>query len=283
MRVAIPLKALVQRFALALLLCASVALLVVSKAENAGTESARAALADVVVPILAALGEPVAATQQAIATIDRFFDVYGENQRLRDENARLRQWQDVAHRLEPENARLRRLVSAGVEPQRTFLTARVVAESGGPFVRTLLVYAGLREGVEKGQAVVAEGGFAGRVVEVGQRSARILLLTDLNSRIPVVVEGSWTRAVLSGDNSGRPRLEYLPSSAQVAVGDRVVTSGDDGLLPVGLAIGEVVAVGEGGVRVRPFVDLDRLAFVRFVGFDSPRLNPAELGRSANGL
>ena len=232
MRLAMPIKAMVQRFALLLLLAASGSLLVLSKADTVLTERARTAVADVVVPIMATLAEPVAAANRTADTVNRLIFVYRENDRLREENARLRQWRDVAARLEPENARLRRLLQAGVETPNSFI------------------------------------------------SARVLLLTDLNSRIPVAVEGSRARAVLLGDNSPLPRLDYLPAGAEVVVGDRIVTSGDGGLFPAGLPIGQVVAVGDGGIRVQPLVDLDRLEFVRAVQFESPRLSSGgEFGRS----
>ena len=280
MRLAMPIKAMVQRFALLLLLAASGSLLVLSKADTVLTERARTAVADVVVPIMATLAEPVAAANRTADTVNRLIFVYRENDRLREENARLRQWRDVAARLEPENARLRRLLQAGVETPNSFISARVVGDSGGPFVRTWLLAAGQREGVEKGQAIIGDGGLIGRVAEAGQRSARVLLLTDLNSRIPVAVEGSRARAVLLGDNSPLPRLDYLPAGAEVVVGDRIVTSGDGGLFPAGLPIGQGVAVGDGGIRVQPLVDLDRLEFVRAVQFESPRLSSGgEFGRS----
>lgn len=278
LRLAVPLKALIQRFAFALLLAAAAALLVVGKADVALVERVRVAVVDEMSPVLDALSRPAMTVNRAIDEMNTMLFVFSENRRLREENARLRQWQDVARRLEPENARLRRLLSAGVDPPNTFITARVVGDAGGPFVRTMLLSAGERDGIEKGQAVVADGGFVGRIAEVGQRSARVLLLTDLNSRVPVALEGSRLRAVLAGDNSGLPRLEYLPAGAEIAIGDRIVTSGDGGLFPPGLAVGRVVSAREGSARVQPLVELDQLEYVRVVSFESPRLPVAEFGR-----
>jgi rod shape-determining protein MreC len=278
LRLEVPLRALVQRFAVALLIAAAAALLVVGKADVQLTERLRTATMDVLVPVLEVLSQPAAAVSRAKEGVDRLLFVFEDNARLRDENARLRQWQDVARRLEPENARLRQLLAAGVAPANIFITARVVADTSGPFVRTMLMSAGEREGVEKGQPVIADGGFVGRVAETGLRSARVLLLTDLNSRIPVMVEGSARRAILAGDNSRLPRLEFLSAGTELAVGDRIATSGDGGLFPPGLAVGEVVSVGEGGVRIQPFVRIDQLEFVRVVSFESPRLPVAEFGR-----
>jgi rod shape-determining protein MreC len=279
LRLAVPLKALVQRFAFALLLATAASLMVVGKADVVLVERIRTAVVDEMAPVLVVLSRPAAAINRLVDEGQEIVFVFNENRRLREENARLRQWQDVARRLEPENARLRRLLSAGVEPPNTFITARVVGDAGGPFVRTMLLSAGERDGIEKGQAVVADGSFVGRITEVGQRSARILLLTDLNSRVPVALESSRHRAVLAGDNSRLPRLEYLPAGAEVAVGDRIVTSGDGGLFPPGIAVGQVVSVSDSGVRVQPLVELDQLEYVRAISFESPRLPVAEFGRS----
>ncbi len=147
-----------------------------------------------------------------------------------------------------------------------FVSARVVADPGGAFVRSKIVNSGRREGVTKGQAVITGAGLAGRIFEAGLHSARVLLITDINSRIPVVVESSRDRAILTGDNGPQPRLAFLASSAQVAKGDRIVTSGQGGLFPEGLPIGTVASVKDGVARVVPLVDFDRMEFVRVVDY-----------------
>jgi rod shape-determining protein MreC len=140
-------------------------------------------------------------------------------------------------------------------------SARVVADSGGVFVHTLLVDAGAEQGVRDGMAAVNAQGLVGRVVDVGRRSARVLLVTDLNSRIPVVLERSGDQAILEGDNSPEPVLRFLPMNPGLAVGDRVLTSGRGGLLPPGLLIGQISRIGGRGVAVRPFVDWSRLDYL----------------------
>jgi rod shape-determining protein MreC len=109
-------------------------------------------------------------------------------------------------------------------------------------------------------------GLVGRVTEVGDRAARVLLVTDLNSRVPVAVDGSRERAVLAGDNSDRPRLLYLPARTTVKVGDRLVSSGNGGIFPPGLPVGEVAAIEDGIVRVEPYAELSRLDYLRIVNY-----------------
>ena len=100
-------------------------------------------------------------------------------------------------------------------------------------MESLILNAGAREGVRKGSPVVTGDGLVGRIAGVGYRSARVLLITDLNSRIPVLVEPTGMRAILAGDNSDRPRLIRLPPGATVSPGERVSTSGRAGAFPAG--------------------------------------------------
>ncbi|MFN3401332.1 MAG: rod shape-determining protein MreC, partial [Ferrovibrio sp.] len=102
------------------------------------------------------------------------------------------------------------------------------------------------------------------------RASRILLLTDLNSRLPVMLQEGGHRAVLTGDNSPFPRLEYLSGAAKPAVGMHIVTSGDGGQFPAGIPVAEITSI-DGGVRVRPLVDLGRLDFLRVMQFDETRV------------
>jgi rod shape-determining protein MreC len=112
------------------------------------------------------------------------------------------------------------------------------------------------------------------VVEAGRRASRILLLTDLNSRVPVVVESSRYRAILEGDNSDALRLGFLPDTGEVRVGDRIVTSGHGGLFPAGLPVGIVTELAGDAAVVTPHVRLDRVEYVQVLLFDFPTLDPA---------
>lgn len=280
MRLAAPIKGLVQRFAFLLLVGAALGLILLSRIDRPAVERVRAVTADIFEPMLTAVSQPIAFIGNIVGTIDDMIFAHEENVRLRTENARLLQWQDVARRLEQDNASLRRLLAAGPDLGHSFVTGRVIADGGGLFVRTALINIGSKDGVKKGQATIGEGGYVGRVAEVGQRAARILLLTDLNSRLPVMIQETGHRAVLAGDNSPQPKLEYLHAGAKPQVGQMVVTSGDGGQFPVGIPVGEIVAVAEGNVRLRPFVELGRLDFLRVVQFEETRLEAEEAARPA---
>lgn len=271
------LRAAAHRFSLALFLFASVGLMMVGKIDTVLVEQVRAGLADVVSPVLDGFSRPAATLANAIEDVNELARLRQENTALRRENEALQQYQALAHRLEAENAALRGLMHYEPDPAHSFVTGRVIADNSGPFVRTIMVNRGSRHGLAEDQAVLGARGLVGRVVQTGERAARILLVTDLNSRIPVVVEPLRHRAILGGDNGPQPRLLYLPPESQVHVGDRIATSGHGGALPPGLPVGTVAAVEDGVVRVRLFEDLGRLEFVRVVDFapyfEQARLRP----------
>ncbi|HEV2675166.1 MAG TPA: rod shape-determining protein MreC [Aliidongia sp.] len=261
-----PLKSAAQRFAYSALVLMSVAIMVIGRADGSLVERIRTRTNDVLAPVLEAVTQPVAAVTNAAAHVRALTDLYHENERLKTENAALMQWQQVARRLDNENSGLRTLLNYQPDGSTWFITARVIGTSGGAFSRNLLVNRGTLDSVAKGQAAAASTGLIGRVTEVGDRAARVLMITDLNSRIPVVIDGSHEHAILAGDNTDRPQLAYLGAHAKINVGDRVVTSGDGGVFPPGMPVGTVSSVEGLNIRVEPLADLSRVEYLRVVDF-----------------
>jgi rod shape-determining protein MreC len=189
-----------------------------------------------------------------------------ENERLHQENTTLKEWQQIAIKLQEENAALRKNFNVVNDLPPSFVTARVISDTSGGFVRTLVINSGTVDNVRKGQAVLFEGNFVGRVMEVSDHAARVLLITDFSSRIPVLVADSGEQGILTGNNSNVMRLLYLSQPQAVNPGDKVITSGKGGGLPAGLAIG-IVEEWDGEVmRVKPFVDLTSLRYVQVVDY-----------------
>ena len=274
LRFAIPMRALIQRFAFVLLIASAFALMLLGRLDNKIVEQTRLAIIDGVSPIMEVVSRPAAGFNRMVDTISEQLHLRRKLTRLEAENESLRQWQSAARRLEAENAAYRALLSSKPDVVPSFVAARVIADAGAPFVRTVLLNAGHRDGIRRGQAVLNADGLVGRVSEVGQRSARVLLLSDLNSRVPVLNGSSLQRGVLSGDNSDWPTLVFLPSQARVSQGDPIVTSGHGGVFPPGLPVGVVGSLRDGNVRIQPYVDWHRLELVRVVRFDIPKLAPA---------
>jgi rod shape-determining protein MreC len=282
MRISLARRAAIERMSLTLLVVISAAMIIVGKADQVAFQSLRNSLMDAAAPVLDMLSRPAAALESAADRVRGFLTVYRDNMRLAEENERLLGWQQVAMRLSAENAELRDLAKLVPEPEVSFLTARVIADSGGAYARSVMVNAGRDNGVARGQAALAREGLVGRVAEVGSRAARILLITDLNSRVPVVVNGTRQRAILAGDNSARPSLRYVDSGGTIRIGDRIVTSGQGGVFPPGLPVGVVASVDSEGARVEPYAGLSRVDYLRLVDYGLAEALPNPLSISARG-
>jgi len=260
------LRSLLQRFAFIALIVATFALMLIGKADTVLVERARIAVTDAVAPILRVMSEPASGIAAGIANIRELAAIRRENAILREENARLLQWQSVAQRLDSQNRDLSSLLTVVPEPVSRFVTARVVADTGGAYAQSVIINAGHAHGVSKGQVVMSGEGLVGRVMQAGQSSSRVLLITDINSRLPVVVGDARARAIMAGDNGGRPRLLYLSEKTAVAAGDKVMTSGDADAFPMGLPIGQVVRNDDGIIEVEPYMSGDKLLYVRVFDF-----------------
>jgi rod shape-determining protein MreC len=266
-----------------LLVLLSVAVIILGKADQGMFDSLRVTLADDAAPVLGALSRPIGAVTVFVARVRGVFSMYQDNLTLAQENERLLQWQQVALKMTDENHALRGLLKAVPENAVSYVTARVIANSGGGYVRTVMINAGSDEGLTRGQAAVTGEGLIGRLTDVGTRAARVLLITDLNSRIPVVVEGSHANAVLAGDNSERPRLLYVNEPGPIKVGDRIVTSGEGGVFPPGLPVGVIAALDQGVPRVEPFVELSQLGYVLVVDYGLARGLPQPVPVAARSI
>ena len=265
-RTAQPVRGLAHRFAYLGLVAAAFALMMLGKVDAVLMERARTVVTDTVSPILDAISRPVEEASHFIHKVEALWDMYEDNQALRDDNARLVQWQAVARHLEAENTSLRELLKFQPDPSASYISGRVIADTGGAFAHSVLLNAGARQNVAKGQAVVTGTGLVGRIAGVGKRSSRILLITDLNSRVPVIIEPGRHRAILAGDNTERPKLTHVSPGATLNPGDLVVSSGQGGAFPVGIAVGVVSAVDDKGASVAPFVERNRLEIVRVIDF-----------------
>jgi rod shape-determining protein MreC len=257
---------LLQRFAFIMLVVTAFALMLLGKADTILVERLRGGVVDLMTPVIRALSQPAGALAQIADNVRDLANLRAENARLREDNQELALWRDAARRLETENGQLRSLLDYKPPPEVHSFAIRVMGDTGGAFAHSLLVAAGSREQVRKGMAVLTGEGLVGRVAQVGRRASRVVLITDITSRVPVVLENTRTRAILAGNNSERPRLIYVPAGARVSPGDRIVTSGHAGALPPGIPVGVVSSVDDTVIRVQPFIDRDRLEVVRIVDF-----------------
>ncbi len=220
----------------------------------------------VVAPAGRVLSAPVGWFKGAGAFIGSYWNAAAENRRLKAELEEMRRWQHAAVALEDRNERLEAVLKLRTDPPVPMATARVVADAHGPFANSRLANAGSEDGVVVGNPVMSERGLVGRVVGVTPNASRVLLLTDVASRTPVMVDRTNARAILSGDGGRNPRLEYLRGRDPVKEGDRVLTSGDGGVFPRGLPVGTAVKGLDGHWRVALDADSGAIDFVRILQF-----------------
>lgn len=262
LRLSISARQALSKLTLPVLIAAAFGLMLLGKADALLAERARMALADGLAPIYSVVSEPLHRMRAAVDDAQGLWALRAENVKLRDENERLRRWQDVALALDAENQTLHQNLNWKPEPAPSFITARVVADAGGVYARAVLLSVGPGHGIAKGEIALDERGLVGRVTEVGARTVRVLLLTDLNSRIPVILEHSRARAILVGTNGARPRLLYWPEGTQPAEGERVVTGAEANAFPANLPVGTVHYTGSNVPEVEPDAKLDQLEVVR---------------------
>ena len=213
------------------------------------------------------LAAPMRWIGQGAHIVGDYVDAANENRRLRSEISALKAVQDENAALQNINRRYEALLNIRTEPPVRMVTARAVAESRGPFANSRLIDTGASKGVRIGNPVINEHGLIGRVVGATGGVSRVLLLTDISSRTPVLVDRTDARAILSGDGSDNPKLDYLPEKDAIHEGDRILTSGDGGMLPRGLPVGVAARGLDGSWRVKLFSNEGSIDYVRVLLFE----------------
>lgn len=269
-----------HRLAFFLLAAASIGLLALNRVEQPWASRLRAGLMDGLAPIAQGLSLPARAVADWFGTVKDTTQLQRENAELKAELEKLRLVIQSMNQAARDNAEFRSLLSVKLPDDGKHIVARVIADPGGPYVRSLLIRAGAADGVRRGRAVITAEGLIGRVTEVGERTARVMLISDVNARTAVVIGEAGERAIMTGANAELPRLLHVSRVAKIAKGDKVLTSGHDGVLPAGLPVGEVAEVGERGVRIRPHVGTQNFGYVRVIDHDMPGLLPPPSGERA---
>ena len=252
----------IRRIVIGVLVVCLMALFLLWRIDSPRVERMRAALIDRVVPSFDWALVPVNKVAGMIEDFQSYTRIYEQNQELRRELRQMKAWKEAALQLEQENAKLLDLNKVRLDPQLTYVTGVVLADSGSPFRQSVLLNVGARDGIVDGWATTDGLGLVGRISGVGRNTARVILLTDSNSRIPVIIQPSGQRAILAGDNSASPAIDFLETADQVRPGDRVISSGDGQVFPAALLVGQVAQGPNGRLRVRLAADYERLEFLR---------------------
>ncbi len=276
-----------SRFVLILLILVSVLLLLSSlySAQASVFKKAREGVIDAASPVLSLFSGPINYVHGVAGSIGDYFNVMEQNKALREENAELRQWMDEALELRETVSSFEALKGYTAPPSAQPISAYVIGEANDAFARSMIVNAGRANNVEVGQAVVDENGLVGRIVEAGGTASRVLLLTDIQSRIPVYIEGADIEGILVGNTRDMPVISFTAGADDVVPepGQRVLTSGAGGALPRGLPVGVVAGENRGDILVELYANYARTRLVRIINYAFPQIDPAEIdGESVDG-
>ena len=251
-----------KRLFLGILVLVLVLVFLVWRIDSPRIERVRAQVIDAIVPNMQWAMAPVTGAINLARDFQSYRRLAEQNRELRSELRQMRAWKEAALQLEQENARLLDLNNVRLDPQLTFVTGVVQADSGSPFRQSVILNVGARDGIQDGWAAMDGIGLVGRISGVGRDTARVLLLTDAASAVPATLQPSGQAALVSGDNTAAPMLNFIENPEAVRPGDRVITSGDGHVFPPGLLIGQVAEDRAGRLRVRLSADYERLEFLR---------------------
>ena len=212
-------------------------MLIIGKIDENNLKNIKNYFTDITSYALEIVGLPINSITKAVNQINSLIYIYSNNKNLTIENEELYKWKDLAQKLLVENEELIKLLNGINKIPSNFVTARVISNSSGSYIKTITINVGTKHGVNIGNAVVNNWGMIGRIIEVGKQSARVLLVTDINSQIPIYFEKSKHKAIVVGNNSDLLEIKYLKSRVKLFDRERVITSGEGGLLPRGLAVG----------------------------------------------
>lgn len=264
-----------RRLLTAIVVLCLLGLFLLWRIDSPRVERFRVQVVDQVMPGFSWAMAPVTATVNLIRDFRSYQSLYEQNQELRRELQQMKSWKEAALQLEQENARLLDLNNVRLDPELTYVTGVVLADIGSPFRQSLLLNIGARDGIQDGWAAMDGLGFVGRISGVGDSTSRVVMVSDTSSRVPALIQPSGQRALVVGDNSMVPPIDFLEAPDLVRPGDRVVTSGDGGVLPPGLVIGQVAKDSGGRLRVRLSADIERLEFLRVLrAHDTPAVDGA---------
>jgi rod shape-determining protein MreC len=251
-----------RRLLLGVILLFLLGVFLVWRIDSPRVERFRAQVTDRVVPSMEWAMVPVTGAINLIRDFQSYQRLSEQNRELRSELRQMRSWKEAALQLEQENARLLDLNNVRLDPRLTYITGVVMADSGSPFRQSVLLNVGARDGIMDGWAAMDGIGLVGRISGTGQNTARVILLTDAASSVPALIQPSGQSVLVTGDNTAVPLIDFLEHPDLVRPGDRVVSSGDGGVFPSGLLIGQIATDPAGRLRVRLSADFERLEYLR---------------------
>tara|TARA_B100001123_G_scaffold197235_1_gene224600 strand:+ start:1156 stop:2004 length:849 start_codon:yes stop_codon:yes gene_type:complete len=249
-----------QKFSLFALVVLSVLFIFVETIELKPLNYLRSFIKDTIYRGSLVVSYPTKTFKSFFNFVEDHINLYSNYNELKIENAELKSNVSKSDFLELENTQLRKLIDEQVASPSNLVSARVMLDKQSPYLNSFIINIGSNKNIKNGMAVLHGKNFIGRIVDVNFFSSRVLLVSDLNSRIPVLTEPSSQHAILNGHGKSEPTLEYLPKNHTVKDGDKVYTSGKEGIFSPGIPIGEV-KIEKDHIKVLLFSDLNQITFI----------------------
>ena len=249
-----------QRFSLFVLVILSVILIIVESIETKPLNIIRSFIKDTIYRGSAVVSVPSKGFNNITNYVKGHLNLYDNYNQLKKENKELKDNISKSAFLELENSQLRKLIDEQIESPSNLVSARVMLDKQSPYLNSFVINIGSNKGIKNGMAVLDGKNFIGRIVDVNFFSSRVLLVSDLNSKIPVLSEPSGTHAILSGHGTNEPTLEYLTENHAIQTGNKIYTSGKEGIFTPGLVVGKA-KIEKNKIKVLLFADLDQITFV----------------------
>ena len=259
-------RQLTKKFAIVILFIVAFVFMLISKTDTIVIEKTSSAAVDVLGPVIDTLSIPAKFIANSYNYLTNLKKTYSENMKLKEENKSLHELQNKIRALEIENALLSQLLNYVAPPQAESVTVRIVATENTSFSNSVIAYTGDNPNLKSGQIAVNQDGVVGRLDEVGKNYSKIFLITDINSKIPVIIERNRIRGILTGDNTELNKLVFTPIAADIKVGDRIITSGVAGVFPPGIPVGKIVSIDKNNIRVKPFADIRNAEYIKVIEY-----------------
>jgi|TARA_B100001079_G_scaffold82672_1_gene71010 rod shape-determining protein MreC len=253
-----------QRFSLTFLLLFSVVLIILGKFNFTPIKHLKTGLNEIVYRTSFVASLPEKYADYSLKAIGAHAKIYKDYSSLEEELKKLKTEKYKAKFLENENKRLKKILD-NVTYSSDIVFAKVLIDKQSPFLRSIIINKGSRNGLKKGMAVLSDAYLIGKIVELNYTTSRVLLLSDLNSKIPVSLEPGSIQSILSGDGKNSGIIQYTKNNTLINVGSIIYTSGTGDLLKPGIPIGKIYS-NENRNFTDFFIDFTQLRYVQVLSY-----------------
>lgn len=265
-----------RKLIVTLVVISAFGLIVLSKADNAHLNKTEDIISRILNPIIRVIQLPADGVYFVCEKIRDVVRVYADNKVLKNDALQVNYLKNKLQALKIENELLSQMLSYTPPPEAVFATAKVIASEGDGFSHSLIAYISESDSnIQKGQVVLYKEGVIGRVDSVHGNYVRVMLISDINSKIPVIIERSRDKGILSGNNTSVLNLLLTSPTADIKAGDKVVTSGVGGVFPSGLSIGFVSEVSENSILIEPVHSIEKIEYIKIVKYNLGQELPKE--------